>query len=664
MRRRADRALKFPRPKPAVPLARGPALWRDFDMTQTRFAPLLLAALVAAAPLRAQDAPPAPQSAQAVLYDVSFPNLVHREAEITVRFRAVPAGPLEVRMARSSPGRYALHEFAKNAYNVRATDAAGRALAVERVSPHAWRVSGHRGEVRFSYTLYADRADGTYAGIDPTRAHLNAPATFAYAASLANRPIQVTFQLPDRTPAWRIATQLEPTGHATTFRAPNLQYLFDSPTHLGALDIREWQVTRDGRTQTIRLAVNHTGSADEVTRLEELTKKVINEMAMVFGEMPQFDYGTYTFIACYRSNCAGDGMEHRNSTSLTSGASLGPATLGLLGTVSHEFVHAWNVERIRPQSLEPFDFTEANMSGELWIAEGFTNYYGPLVIARAGIITPSAYAGRLSGAVNALTNTTARRFGGAAEMSRQAPFVDAAVSIDPNNRTNTFLSYYTYGEALGIALDLMLRARTPAVTLDDYMRAMWVQFGRAQTAALAPARAYTLADAERVLGEVAGDAAFARDFFARYVFGSEAPDYPTLLARAGFLVRQSNTTSAWMGDTRLSAQDGEVIVAGPTTIGTPMYEAGLAAGDRILTLGDSAMATNAQVAAALAAKRPGDSIRITWRARDGERSALMTLRASPRVEVVAFEDAGRTPTAEQLAFRERWLSARFSAATP
>ena len=109
------------------------------------------------------------------------------------------------------------------------------------------------------------------------------------------------------------------------------------------------------------------------------------------GELPAFDFGTYTFISCYRPNCAGDGMEHRNSTSLTSSNSLSSSMIGLLGTVSHEFFHAWNVERIRPKTLEPFDFTDANMSGELWLAEGFTNYFGALVIARAGIITPTQY---------------------------------------------------------------------------------------------------------------------------------------------------------------------------------------------------------------------------------------------------------------------------------
>ena len=595
------------------------------------------------------------QTAATVLYEIRFPNAIQREGEVTVRFRTVPPGPLTVQMARSSPGRYALHEFAKNIYNVRASDAYGRALDVVRISPHAWRVGRHSGEVRFSYTIYADRADGTYAGIDPTRAHLNMPATFAWSPALATRPIEITFVPPDT--AWTIATQLQPTTDPRTFRAPNLQYFMDSPTTLGRLDIRSWQVMSGGRRQTIRLAVNHTGTAEQVTEYTELTKRVVNEAAAVFGELPRFDFGTYTFIACYRANCAGDGMEHRNSTSLTASGNLSGGAMQLLGTVSHEFFHAWNVERIRPASLEPFDFTEANMSGELWFAEGFTNYYGPLIIERAGITTPAQYAQQLGFAVNALTNHPGRRFFGAVGMSQQAPFVDAAVSIDPNNRSNTFISYYTYGEALGLALDLSLRALTPAASLDLVMREMWRRFG-AQTPALAPVRGYTVADVQAAVAAVTRDSLFARDFFRRFVIGSELPDYPALLARAGFLVRPVQAAAPWMGDTRLSALDGEVIVAGPTTIGTPMYEAGLAAGDRILTISGAPMATVGDVRTALAARRPGDAVRITWRARDGERSAEMTLKADPRVEVVAFEDANRTPTAEQLAFRASWLSSR------
>ncbi len=622
---------------------------------------LLAGSLVAAGPgtLVAQNARPAtaasvaPPSLETVLYTISFPNAEQREAEIEIRFRALPNGPLRVRMARSSPGRYALHEFAKNVYAVRATDAAGRPLQVERDTPHSWVVTGHVGEVRFGYTLFADRADGTYAGVDLTRAHLNMPAAFAWAPSLAHRPIQITFTPPD--PSWTIATQLEPTADARTFRAPDLQYFLDSPTHLGALDIREWRVAGGESSQTIRLALNHQGTADEAARFADLTKRVVHEMAGVFGELPRFDFGTYTFIACYRATCAGDGMEHRNSTSLTSSGSLATGTMGLLGTVSHEFFHAWNVERIRPASLEPFDFTEANMSGELWLAEGFTNYYGPLVIARAGITTPSAYARQLSGAVNTLTTSPARAFAGAVGMSQQAPFVDAAVSIDPTNRGNTFISYYTYGEALGIALDLTLRARSPRATLDDYMRALWLEFGKPQSAAFAPVRGYTLADAERVLATVSGDAAFARAFFARYVVGSELPDFPGLLARAGVLVRPAQPTVAWFGNTGLTATNGAVVVAGPTTIGSPMRALGLSAGDRILTIDGAVVETPDAVRAAIAAKRPGDEIRVTWRARSGEREGRVRLMTDPRVEVLLYEDAGLTPTPQQLAFREAWL---------
>jgi predicted metalloprotease with PDZ domain len=622
----------------------------------TALAALILAATSSLAPTLLAQAAPAPQTAGTIRYDIRFPNAPNREGQITVRFEQVPAGPLLVRMSRSSPGRYATHEFAKNVYAVRATDAAGKALTVTRVSPQVWRVSGHTGTVVFAYTLYADRADGTYAGIDQTRAHLNMPATFAWAPSLVTRPIQVTFH--PVSPDWRIATQLQPTSDRWTFRAPNFQYFMDSPTHLGTIDMREWTVTSGGRTQTLRLAVDHLGTAEEVTRYTELTKRVVNEMAAVYGELPAFDFGTYTFIACYRPNCAGDGMEHRNSTSVTSSGSLSSAMMGLLGTVSHEFFHAWNVERIRPRSLEPFDFTDANMSGELWLAEGFTNYYGVLVQERAGIIAPTDYARRLSGAVNTLTTSPARAFAGAVGMSQRAPFVDAATSIDPNNYANTFISYYTYGEALGIALDLTLRGRTPAATLDDFMREMWRRHGKEQTAALAPAHPYTLADAQAALAAVAKDTAFARDFFARHVVGSELPDYPRLLAQAGFLVRPAFADRAWIGDVPVSARDGEVVIAGPSIIGSPLYEAGISAGDQILTLGDTKVVSMETYRSAIAGKKPGETVAVTWLGRDGNRSATLTLRANPRVEVVAFEDAGRTPTAEQLAFRNRWLASR------
>ena len=113
-----------------------------------------------------------------IRYEIAFPNRAHHEAEVTVVFDGLMPGTLEVRMSRSSPGRYSLHEFAKGVYGVSAVDREGEPLEIERPDPHQWNVSGHSGYVRMSYTLYGDRADGTYAGIDRTHAHLNMPATF------------------------------------------------------------------------------------------------------------------------------------------------------------------------------------------------------------------------------------------------------------------------------------------------------------------------------------------------------------------------------------------------------------------------------------------------------------------------------------------------------
>ncbi len=199
-----------------------------------RWTGLGLAAMLAmaAGPVWAQSAP--------VEYDLSFDNAVHHEARITVTYRDVGRGPLRLRMSRSSPGRYAIHEFAKNVYSVSAVDGAGRPLTVDRTEPYGWVVGGHDGTVSVTYTLYGDRADGTYAQIDATHAHLNMPATLMWAVGFDDQPVTVRFRPFD--PRWEVATQLQPTGDPYVYRAPNLQYLMDSPVELSDFMRRVWRV--------------------------------------------------------------------------------------------------------------------------------------------------------------------------------------------------------------------------------------------------------------------------------------------------------------------------------------------------------------------------------------------------------------------------------------
>jgi predicted metalloprotease with PDZ domain len=591
-----------------------------------------------------------PAQSPPVSYQVSFPNAAHHEAEIAVTFPAIPVGvPLEVWMSRSSPGRYAVHEFAKNVYNIRAEDGAGHSLAAVPLTPYSWKIAGHRGTVTVRYTLFGDRGDGTYMQVDRTHAHLNIPATFMWAKGLDARPVRVAFKgLPA---GWIVATQLKRTADPTVFTAPNLQLFMDSPITLGPIDIRTWLVTNGARTDTMRLAIDHLGTSAEVDRYVGMIQKIVAEQAGVFGELAPYDWGTYTFLADYLPWASGDGMEHRNSTSLTSTQPLSTGMMRNLGTVAHEFFHSWNIERIRPKTLEPFDFTRANMSGELWLGEGFTNYYGPLTMRRAGFTTDEEFARAIGGAVNSVVNDPGRRYFSAVDMSRQAPFVDAAASIDPQNKANTFISYYTFGEAIAPGLDLTLRSRSPALSLDDFMRAMWVKFGKTE-------KPYTMDDVRITLGEVTHDPAFADDYVRRYIAGREVPDYVRLFATVGFLLRPARPGLAWLGDVTFSVASGRVAVGSTVLVGQPLYAAGLERGDTLLTLDGEAVTSSFGVDSILARHKPGETIEVSYRNRGSTISSQLALLENPRLELVPGESAGIAVTPAAMEDRRRWLASK------
>ena len=617
-------------------------------MRPCRYVAAVLVLIAAAATTAFAQAP--------VAYRLTFPEPEHRWMEVEVSLSDLPAAPLELHMSRSSPGRYALHEFAKNVDNVRITDAAGAALRVARPNPHQWLVSQHPAAVRVSYRVFGDRIDGTYLSIDSTHAHLNMPSALMWARGLEDRPITVRFE-PPAGAAWHVATQLFPGPDAQTFTAPNLQYLMDSPSEFSGFALRTFTVRDGSREPAFRLAIHHEGDEAELAGFARDVEKIVREERGVYREFAPYDGGTYTFIADYLSWASGDGMEHRNSTIVTSTASIRANRAGLLGTISHEFFHSWNVERIRPKSLEPFNFDEANMSGELWLAEGFTNYYGPLVLQRAGLTPLADFARTIGSAIDTVTSSPGRQIRTAEEMSQMAPFVDAAAAIDRTNFENTFISYYTWGEAIALGLDLTLRERSGGtVTLDDFMRAMWEKFGK--PGGHAPGyvdRPYTMTDAKAVLAAVAGDAAFADDFFSRFIQGHEIVDYARLLSDAGLVSRPRAPQAGFAGDLLLQDAPGGVRVAGAVLVGSPAYQAGLERDDVITAIGPAPATRAEEVDAAIRAARPGTALTVTFLRRTQRVTSTIRLIADPHIEVVPAEQAGRSLTAAQRRFRDAWL---------
>ena len=601
-----------------------------------------------------------------VEYKLSFPAPEHRWMQVEVKFAAVPTAPLQVRMARTSPGRYALHEFAKNVFDVTVVNGKGQPLVATRPDPHQWDIAGHDGTVVVTYKVFGDRTDGTYLGIDSMHAHINIPAALMFARGWFERPARVTFVRPPGK-SWKVASQLFPTTDPLVFTAPNIHYLMDSPTDFSDYMLREFTVDdgqkRAGPPPTFRIALTHDGTEAEADAFASDVERIVRESIPVFGELPEFETNTYTFLSTYLPWASGDGMEHRNSTSLTSsGALRSPQQRqGILGTVSHEFFHAWNMERLRSSGIEPFDFEQADMSDDLWLGEGFTSYFDSLILHRAGLLPLEGLLGELAGSINAVTLGPGRQFRSAVDMSRMAPFVDAAAAIDRTAFPNVFISYYTYGSVIGLGLDLSLRDRSSAqATGDQFMKALWAQFGRpGQKTPGKVSTPYTIDGLKESLAKVAGDRGFANDFFSKYVEGREIVDYGKLLSRAGLVLRKRAAGKAFVGQVTLQSGGSALRVQGLVPWESPLYKAGVAQDDQLAKLGGIDLTSMATFEEALAKQQTGVAVPLRYVRRSGEVvNGSITLDEDPRIEIVTLESTGGTLTDDQRRFRESWLNSQ------
>jgi predicted metalloprotease with PDZ domain len=600
-----------------------------------------------------------------VSYRLSFPAPEHRWMQVEVTFPDVPPGPLQVRMSRTSPGRYALHEFAKNVFDVQVRDGKGTALTPARPDLHQWTIAGHDGTVVIRYRVFGDRTDGTYLSVDATHAHINMPAALMWARGFETRAARVRFEPPAGKP-WRVATQLYPTSDPLTFTAPNVHYLMDSPSEFSAFTLRTFRVPStpahadQERAPTFRIALHHDGTDAEADAFARDAERIVREARAIFGEFPQYENHTYTFLSDYLPWANGDGMEHRNSTVLSSSSALrNPRQrTGLLSTVAHEFFHSWNMERIRARDLEPFNFEEADVSGELWLGEGFTSYYDDLITRRANLMPLDQTLASFAGTINAITFSPARQLRTAEDMSRLAPFVDAATSIDRTYWDNTFISYYTYGAALGLALDLSLRERSNGQTsLDTFMKALWVRHGRpGQKEPGLVATPYTMDDLKTVLGEVSGDRAFAMAFFSNYIQGHEVADYAALLGPAGLVLRKKNPGAATLGSTPLTFSGGGARVGDAVVIDSPLYKAGLDRDDLIVSIAGTRVTTEDTFNQVLGQQRPDTKVPIRFVRRSGETiNGTIVIEEDPTLEIVTIEQSGGTLSEAQKRFRDDWL---------
>jgi predicted metalloprotease with PDZ domain len=496
---------------------------------------LVLLALALAIPWGSANAtaPPAQPDPPVIEYRLEIVDPASHLLEVSIRVPFTDA-PLEFQMPAWSPGRYVVYDFARNVQDATAGDARGRPLAVQKVDKQTWRVAASAAEkpVTFAYRVFADDLSGTFSQLNSSHANINGASVFMYVVGHKANPVHLTIDAPA---GWRTVSGLG--GTSSSFNTPNYDVLIDNPIEIApSFDLRTFQV--DGRTYNVM--THQLGDHEEPDKFAADVERIVRAESAIMGGPP--DLERYAFLIHFAPDAvAGDGMEHLYATQIIRTHELGEGRSydGLLEVTAHEFFHTWNVKRLRPAELGPWDYTKENYTRSLWIAEGITSYYSNLVLARAGLWDHERFLKAFTTQILNLQETPGRRL-----MSLEQSSFDTWYYVAPHvrQRTNTrnvSVNYYNKGQVVGALLDLEIRHRTNSTkSLDDVFRLLYTRFYVESPAEsyYFKGKGYKPADFLAAVNEVSGSN--FSDFFAKYVSGVDELDYNTPFGYAGLTLEK------------------------------------------------------------------------------------------------------------------------------
>lgn len=546
------------------------------------------------------------------------------------------------------PGYYRLMNYAQYVSDFRAQDAAGHDLAWEQVTPHTWRVvTAKTTEVELSYDVAATRSFAADNSIAADRAFIAPPGMFLYLPGRLSLPVALTLKMPSD---WHeVATGLAPvSGRADTFTAPNFDVLFDSPLLLGNQEQLHFSVR--GVPHTI--AVEDVPASVDRQKMAADLQRIVAAATDLMGTVP---YARYTFLMMGRGN---GGIEHLNSAAIQfNGNQMGTPEQyqRWLSYVAHEYFHNFNVKRIRPLALGPFDYESENLTNMLWVSEGLTVYYEDLLLVRAGLITPAQYLDTLQGAINKFENEPGRPYQPATESS----FTTWGTSGVGGDRYTT-ISYYDNGGILGALLDLAIRHDSHNTSsLDDVMRFLY------RTYYVQDQRGFTDAEFREACERAAGQS--LAEIFS-YAATTAPIDYRKYFAYAGLGVENSadQTADADLGlDTdalplppAMSARGGRgrgttpppgAVTVTAVAPGSPAAAAGIVPGDRIEL-------STAALSGLVRSHQPGDTITLSVTRAGATREVQVTLGHGQKLTFTLHPIAN--PDTLQTAILHAWLRSK------
>ncbi|MFL6334649.1 MAG: M61 family metallopeptidase [Pyrinomonadaceae bacterium] len=587
-----------------------------------------------------------PADAPEISYAVSMPRpQTHLfEVEVRLRYRGAAPAALDLLMPVWTPGSYLVREFERHVQEFDARDGSGRTLTWTKTNKNTWRVetSGAR-EVRVRYRVYANELSVRTSDLNDRHAFWNNANLLIYPDGLLGAPATVKVE---PFGDWQIAAVLPAVaGAPKTYRAENFDVLYDSPFLVGNFKTLSFEV----RGVPHRIVIDGEGNY-EPERLRRDAQRIVETEAEMMGELPHRDYTFFLMLGPAR----GGGLEHLNSAAIIQrrfGFDTQSELLDFYSDlISHEYFHLWNVKRIRPEPLGPFDYTRENYTRLLWVAEGVTTYYEDRFLQRAGLMNDRQYLQLMAREMQKLQETPGRLL----QSLEEASF-DAWVEYyrQDEQTINSAVSYYDKGAVVGLLLDLEIRRRSNgAHALDDVMRALYNDYFR-------KSRNYTPADFQREAERAAG--ASLEEFFRRYVRGREELDYDAALGWAGLRLDTASDAAgrpapnvADLGAT-LEEKDGRLTVKNVPS-GTAAYEQGLSAADQIVAV-DGYRATLAFLNDRISDKRPGDQLTLTVFRGDELRTLNVKLgsRAAAAYRIVPRPDA----TEQQRRNYQAWLGTPF-----
>jgi predicted metalloprotease with PDZ domain len=549
-----------------------------------------------------------------------------------------------------APGRYAIYDFAKNVQEFSAVGAQEQRLPWTKLDKQTWRVDMRAagGTVKARYRVFANDLSGSFSQFDTSHANLNGSSVFMYIAGQTPAPLTLTVDPP---PQWKLLDGFSESSDQRSFPVPNYDRLVDTPLEISpecTLD----QFQEQGKT--IRVAV-HSYDEDDTDRsklLEGLKKIVHAEMA----EMPEVDFPHYTFLFHFAPDIAlGDGMEHLNSTQIIIRGNLRDGTQEALETAAHEFFHLWNVKRLRPTALGPFDYTRENYSPSLWFAEGVTTYFAYLSLLRSGVWSRQQFLHALADEIRSLEGEPGRSLMSAESSSFHAWFYDRSPQMQETNFANCTISYYNKGALLGMLLDVEIRSRTGGQkALRDVLADMYHKFYEAPAASYyGPGRGFEEQDIQEAVSVVSGS-----DFstvFERYVRGADPLPYAETLKLVGLQLRVGVAPGAAPSLGVLVQPDNRGARIAAVRPGGAAERAGLSRDDLLIAVDDQSLATE-ELQNRLKIYPPGSKVPFTVE-RHGRREIITVTLDPPIPDQYAIEELPNA-TPQQVNIRNAWMGSR------